>query len=350
MPLTPTVFMTHRTTWATAMWSTDTWAPKPQNNDNFEFVHVEAAGRKSEGSNGLCQEESWFDSFSILEESDSDDEYSSVHGDCFPISVRNSSACNANANQMLQYENASRFVDSITMCKFEDFCGEGFTRRKQVLESYRSFKHLKDEKSQEKNLNVITSYLALSISFNDKMFTIHPMQNITTASCQVTKSAVVRLSYKRRSCEMEGGDHFCTATRYLFHLKGGLTIPCCPVEELTPGCWSTLDPSAFKLRGESYFRHQLHSKFFQVPTYPDVMFLGESDGEGMSLVLYFKVSESYDKEISSTFQDYDEIETIRGYTMDCVVPFRERLKIMTSLVNPEELDLNSAEKSSFNLQ
>ncbi|ONK58673.1 uncharacterized protein A4U43_C09F15490 [Asparagus officinalis] len=230
-------------------------APKPQNNDNFEFVHVEAAGRKSEGSNGLCQEESWFDSFSILEESDSDDEYSSVHGDCFPISVRNSSACNANANQMLQYENASRFVDSITMCKFEDFCGEGFTRRKQVLESYRSFKHLKDEKSQEKNLNVITSYLALSISFNDKMFTIHPMQNITTASCQVTKSAVVRLSYKRRSCEMEGGDHF-----------------------------------------------------------------------------------------------YDEIETIRGYTMDCVVPFRERLKIMTSLVNPEELDLNSAEKSSFNLQ
>ncbi|ONK59421.1 uncharacterized protein A4U43_C08F6260 [Asparagus officinalis] len=69
------------------------------------------------------QEESWFDSFSILEESNSDDEYSNVHGDC-----------NANANQMLQYENASRFVDSITMCKFEEFCGDNIGNSDGVLQ------------------------------------------------------------------------------------------------------------------------------------------------------------------------------------------------------------------------
>ncbi|CAD5172640.1 unnamed protein product [Musa acuminata subsp. malaccensis] len=422
-----------------------------------EFVHVETAARTSGkfhltqlqwhhsqiDSYGICQEDTWFDSVSILE-SDSDDDFSSVHGDSSP-SVDEIGA------QMLQYENASRLVDA--MYKLEGFCGttpvtlavehylkrEGkmdkisckdeakdadgseiikphrrelpmgkvnktlgseacMKKRKFLADSYGSFKGLRERHdTEEKSLgNKKQSYLrklVSSVSFNDKIYHMTKL----SPSCQKKKSAVIRLSYTRKSYDGEETTEFRASTRLLFRPRGGLVIPHARGEKPTPGCWSYLDPSTFDLRGESYFRHEdkkkspapnyapyypigvdlfvcprkihhiaqhielpyvkPHGKLpsllivnIQVPTYPAAMFLGEGDGEGMSLVLYFKISESYEKEVSSSFQDLvrkfidDEMERVKGFASESSVPFRERLKIIGGVVNPEDLNLSAAER------
>ncbi|KAG7985296.1 hypothetical protein I3843_03G018000 [Carya illinoinensis] len=368
-------------------------------------------------ANVICQEDAWFDSVSILE-SDSDDDFSSVNGeatDGFP-SVSNAIG-NISSGQVLQFERSACFTDS--RCKYEEyhesylkinggksekFRSQGYelscsgkadevcSKRKKMLDnSYGSFKGLQEDRRDSEEKIQGLPQLVSSMSFNDKI--LNPPS--TGRLSQRKHSAVFRLSFKRRSCD--GGEtiEHCQSKRYMYRPRAGHTIPCCAGEKPTPGCWSEIPPSTFKLRGESYFKDKRKSPSpnyspytpigvdlfvcpkkihhiaqylelpnvktdgevppllivnIQMPTYPAAMFLGDSDGEGMSLVLYFKVSESFNKDISSQFQDsikkmvQDEMEKIKGFTKDSTVPFRERLKIMAGVVNPENLHLSSAER------
>ncbi|XP_068303200.1 uncharacterized protein [Pyrus communis] len=365
-------------------------------------------------SNVISQEEAWFDSVSILE-SDSDDEFISIHGDGFPLG--GNPIGNISGGQVVQYERSARFVDN--GCKYEEYqsytkidggisdkfmgkADELRSKRKNIQDhSYGSFKGLREdrrdsnEKIQDSMLKSGLPRLVPSVSFNDKILSAQSLG----PQAQRKPSAVFRLSFKRRSCDADEAIEQCQSRRFLYRPRPGYIIPCCRVEKLTSGSWSEIPPSTFKLRGENYFKDKRKSPApnyspytpigvdlfvcpkkihhiaqhlelpkvkadgkvppllivnIQLPTYPAAMFLGDSDGEGMSLVMYFKVSENFEKDISPQFQDSikklvdDETEKVKGFAKDSIVPFRERLKIMAGLVNPEDLGLSSAEKKLVN--
>ncbi|XP_004297693.1 PREDICTED: uncharacterized protein LOC101302063 [Fragaria vesca subsp. vesca] len=175
----------------------------------------------------------------------------------------------------------------------------------------------------------------------------------------------------------------------------GSQVPFCPIEKNMFDSWSQIDPSTFKIRGVNYLRDKKkefaanyaayypfgldvflsqrkinHIAQFvklpaastsgnlpailvvnvQVPLYPAAIFQGETDGEGMNFVLYFKLNETYSKELPPHFQESirklidDEVEKVKGFPVDTIAPFRERLKILGRVVNVEDLHLNTAER------
>ncbi|KAM6573661.1 hypothetical protein CsatA_017741 [Cannabis sativa] len=360
-------------------------------------------------ANVISHEEAWFDSVSILD-SDSDDEFSSVHGDGFPL-VGNGMG-NIPTGQVLQYERSACFVDN--KGKYEEFqsfvkvdgggkadevvCSK---RKKMIDRAIGSFKSFKDDKrdSDEKNRKSAgLKHLLPTVSFNDKL--LH--QPSMCPQSQKRPSAVFRLSFKRRSCEREETIEHSQSKRYLYHPRAGHIIPCCSKGDNKPpssGYWTEIPPSSFKLRGENFFKDKKKSPAsnccpytpigvdlfvspkkinhiaqhielpnvkaegkvppllivnIQLPTYPAAMFLGDSDGEGVNLVLYFKVSDTFEKDVSPQCQDNikklieDEMEKVKGFAKDSIVPFRERLKIMAGVVNPEDLQLSSTERKLIN--
>ncbi|KAG0472390.1 hypothetical protein HPP92_016936 [Vanilla planifolia] len=398
----------------------------------------------------ICQEESWFDSVSILG-SDSDDDFFSVHGESL------SPASNGNMSQMFKCEIAARCVNVVRKLEncdcntrtlavgqyhrgdvlmAENYLNEGSKDErsisvnqqrhevsfgnmgdhdpgaqemkinpKRVLDdntgSFRGFqndRHDVEDKSLDNAMRQKVSscvpHLINSVSFHDKC---HQNPNVSP-HCPKRKSAIIRLSFKSESFDGDETTEFCSLKKFLYHPIAGLLVPCSNGDKLTQGCWSILEPLAFKLRGESYFRDKkkciapiqtpftpfgvdlfmcprkihhiaqyvelpslrLHAEIpsllivnLQLPTYPAAMFLGDSDGEGMSLVLYFRISDNYEKEISPKLQSMirrfmdDESEKVKGFPKDSTMPFRERLKILASVANPEDLHLSAAERKLF---
>ncbi|XP_027358823.1 uncharacterized protein LOC113867622 isoform X1 [Abrus precatorius] len=221
-----------------------------------------------------------------------------------------------------------------------------------------------------------------------------PMSPDTPSS---RRKSVSKLSFKWR----EGPSDMTLLSPKAFKQKplGGSLIPFCPIEKQTPGSWSPVESSSFRVRGKNYFRdkkkdfapssaafYPLGADLFlssrkidhiarfvqipainipgdvpsilivniQIPLYPVTIFQSENDGEGMNVVLYFKLSEKYSKDLSEQFRENisklinDEVERVKGFPLDTIAPFRERLKILGRVANVENLSLSTTEKKLLN--
>ncbi|CAL9160469.1 unnamed protein product [Musa hybrid cultivar] len=213
------------------------------------------------------------------------------------------------------------------------------------------------------------------------------------------KKTSLKLSFKWKSGEAHSTSTLFSTRPFLEKPLAGSQVPFCLLEKKILDSWSHIEPSTFKVRGPHYFRDKKkdfapHNAAYcpfgvdvylsqqkinhiarfvelpnlsssgrlppilvvniQVPLYPATIFQSETDGEGMSFVLYFRLSEDYSKELPSHFLENirriidDEEERVKSFPMDTFVPFRERLKILVHAANLEDLHLSTAERKLIN--
>ncbi|KAL6566498.1 hypothetical protein OROGR_002113 [Orobanche gracilis] len=348
-------------------------------------------------------EEAWFDSAAILESDWSDEDFQSIPDDVLSVSgcdgtsfidgaseehpetsstvTSSRSSINGAAKSSLP-PNSSDFKakseESLIVTKpvyTDDIsCSAGETSR--------------GDHSLLDNCGVIPSNClpCLASTVNN---TVEKRRSFSSSPTHARKKGASKLSLKWK----EG--HLLSSKTLLQRPIAGSQVPFCPLGKRVPDSWSEIEPGTFRVRGVNYFRDKRkehapncaayypfgldvflsqrkinHIARFvelpyinssgklppilvvnvQIPIYPTAIFQGETDGKGISFVLYFKLSESFAKEIPAHFQENirklinDEAEKVKGFRAETVVPFRERLKILGRVVNVDDLRMSAAER------
>ncbi|XP_039114733.1 uncharacterized protein LOC120250050 isoform X2 [Dioscorea cayenensis subsp. rotundata] len=335
-------------------------------------------------------EEAWFDTIAIME-SDCDDDFLSVQEDVLSLNglegaptlslqslkERHCGELHSNvplATSTEQKQRSSKLGDQSTGTSVND---EGLGTGGGILD----------------NCGILPNNCLPCLA--PTALTIEKRRSPSSSPPNSKKKAPLKISFKWRSGEGHNAAALFSAKGFIERPLAGSQVPFCPAEKNMLNCWSKIEPCTFRVRGENYFRDKKkdyalnyaayypfgvdvylsqrkidHIARFvelptvdsscklppllvvnvQVPLYPPTIFQSETDGEGMSFVLYFKLSESYLKELPLNFQENirrlidDEVERVKGFPMDAIVPFRERLKILGRVVNVDELPLNAAER------
>nr|XP_043624192.1 uncharacterized protein LOC122595808 isoform X2 [Erigeron canadensis] len=335
-------------------------------------------------------DELWFDSAAVLESDCSDDDFQSVLDDV--LSTNGSESTSRPSVELRRSSVHPEDVDLLT----------------KIDGSSNEMKLVLDEKSSSSDDNTVREDGLLDcgglIPSNCLPFLANTVPSVEKRSSLSSNSLTTRKTFVQRlSFKLKDGNPSSTIFSSKSHLErplAGSQVPFCPADKKVLNSWSYVEPEIFRIRGKNYLRdkkkeHASNTAAYnpfgvdvflsrrkidhiarfvelpavdpssgelpsilvvniQIPLYPTAFFQGEINGEGMSFVLYFKLSDSYSKELSLQFQDNmrrildDEIEKVKGFPLDTLVPFRERLKILGRVVNVDDLQLNATERKIMN--
>lgn len=330
-------------------------------------------------------EEAWYDSITIFE-SDGEEEFQSVQDDIVSQGGFERASMGRHSHEVSSARNSlSDMGRNSTEAKHPVFLDE--------ISSSVDGSAVKEERMLD-NCGIIANNCLPCLNTN----TVPSIEkrNSVSSPTSAKKKTALRLSFKWR----DGPPNSRLSSKTLLRRPiAGSQVPFCPLDKKIMDSWSHLDPNTFRVRGKNYFRDKKkefapnHAAYYpfgvdvflsprkiehiaryvelpaassstgfppilvvnaQIPLYPAALFQSEADGEGINIVMYYKINESFSKELSSSFQEGirkmmdDEVEKVKGFPMDNIAPFRERLKIVGRLANVDELHLSSAEKKLLN--
>ncbi|XP_048230254.1 uncharacterized protein LOC8280616 isoform X2 [Ricinus communis] len=290
---------------------------------------------------GSIDAAAWSDAISVLE-SEIDDEFYSVHEDGFSV-IGTESVLSISSprdfNQKDYYENNTR--NEVVKAQVSGN-GGGDVNVMQM-----------QQQVEENNCgllpNICLPCLASTVPSIEKKRSLSP-----SGTPSSRRKPSLRLSFKWR--EGHSTPTFFSPKALLQRPIAGSSLPCCPLEKKMPDCWSPIEPSTFKVRGQNYFRDKKKDRAPNCAAfYPFGADLFLSPRKIHHIARYVELpTVSATDEVPSVLVVNlqrlinDEVERVRGFPVDTIAPFRERLKILGRLANADELQLGSAEKKLLN--
>ncbi|XP_038972164.1 uncharacterized protein LOC103715731 isoform X2 [Phoenix dactylifera] len=376
------------------------------------IVEVEIADGRDQGSycnpalQGLSgsKEEAWYDSIAIIE-SDGEDDFQSFQDDASSLNGFESEA-RLSVSSLKDATHGGSAINASSISSTDQHprghkSGEqstGTSEKNYVSRDDVSSLSLDEEAGREEggildNCGILPNNCLPCLASTAP--TAEKRRSLSSSPPNSTKKTTLKLSFKRKLGEGHATATLLSSKAILERPLAGSQVPFCLAEKKIFDSWSWIEPSTFRVRGEHHYRDKKKefapnyaaynpigvdvylsqqkinhiSRFVelpilntsgklppilvvnvQIPLYPTTIFQSETDGEGMSFVLYFKLSENYSKELPSHFLESirrlidDETERVKGFPMDTIVPFRERLKILGRVANLEDLPLSAAER------